>query len=88
MKGVSSNATILKDYDGEKYDFKTKRTIHEEGLPEDKLKNNLKYAYTRLVNNIPIHIIQSTFEKTGIDGYKFQKNGVGIRMTYPIKKIS
>lgn len=59
MKGVSSNATLIKDDDPSfiehiKDSFAIKRNLHED--PDtDKLKNNIEYAFDRLVgcNGIP-----------------------------------
>lgn len=94
MKGVSGNATIIKDDDNDfiesiKNDFTIKWNLYED-KDTDKLKNNIEYAFERLVNKKPIHIIQTTFVKTGIDGNQFYKNGkinCGITMSYPLKKI-
>lgn len=94
MKGVSSNATLIKDDDEDfiksiKNNFTVKRNMHED-KDTDKLTNNIEYAFDRLTNNQAIHVIQTTFVKTGIDGNNFYKNrniNCGVRMSYPLKKI-
>lgn len=82
-KGVSKNATIVKEWDNEfietiKDNFYIKWELHED-KDTDKLKNNVEYVYEELVNDRCVYIIQSTFNKCGLDGIvKNAKKQIGI----------
>lgn len=70
--------------------FEERRRAHEEGTAP-KLKDNVEKCFKKLVEGKPIYCVQSTFQRTGIDGVNFYKGGVincGVTMTYPVKKIS